>query len=86
MTGDGGGDTTIYRKTELKNIINVNGETVTSFAVTKDGLVYSFGSNNKNCLGRTGTATPALVVGLKDIVTIKTYSNHVIALSKHGEM
>jgi alpha-tubulin suppressor-like RCC1 family protein len=73
-----------------KVTIAVDASTVTSYALTSDGQVYSWGNNTfgKLGIGISGglRATPSLVQGLNDvfITSISAGATHMLAVSSNG--
>lgn len=59
-------------------------------ALSEAGRVYTWGRDSKTgCLGHgttTSTETPKQVEGLKDVADIQTGTNHVVALTKQGQV
>ena len=72
----------------MTDFIEVAGTGSHFLALRKDGTVWAWGSNEYGQLGyatpKNYSATPQLVVGLKDIVSVATGSEHSLALDKQG--
>jgi alpha-tubulin suppressor-like RCC1 family protein len=59
----------------------------TSLALAEDGTVWAWGANPSSVFGDPNAparSTPALVVGLTDVVAIATRARHVLALDAEG--
>ncbi|MBK7300362.1 MAG: hypothetical protein IPI79_08310 [Moraxellaceae bacterium] len=73
---------------KMTDFIEVAGTGSHFLALHKDGTVWSWGSNKEGQLGYATTqnysATPQLVVGLKDIVSVATGYDFSLALDKQG--
>jgi len=73
----------------LNNIIQAIAGSWHSLALTKNGLVYSFGRNQSGQLGLGDTNDrnfPILILGLKNIKQIATGSSHTLAVTKDGQV
>ncbi len=74
----------------LADISDIAGGPAGGYALTRDGHVFAWGPNTKGQLG-TGTAavearTPALVPGVRDVVSIATVSGAAVAVTKDGRV
>ena len=73
---------------KMTDFIEVAGTGGHFLALRKDGSVWAWGNNKYGQLGyatpKNYSATPQQVVGLKDIVSVATGSEHSLALDKQG--
>ena len=74
----------------LNNIVMVAAGTASSFAVDRNGAVWSWGSNFDGRLGDGSSvvfrATPAQVVGLTDVQALSAGGSHVLALTRDSSV
>jgi len=75
----------------LENVIAIEAGDATAIALTNDGYVWSWGSNQNNALGRVGDHTMAMRVTtatgyLNNIVSITAGDRHMLALDANGNV
>jgi alpha-tubulin suppressor-like RCC1 family protein len=71
------------------DVIQISSGSLHSLALTKDGLVYSFGNNQFGQLGLeylSYAETPTLIPGLDDVNHIASGCNHSLALKNNGKL
>lgn len=74
----------------LADVADIAGGPAGGYALTRAGRVFAWGSNSKGQLG-TGRAaveerTPALVPGIRDVVSIATVSGAAVAVTSDGRV
>jgi alpha-tubulin suppressor-like RCC1 family protein len=74
----------------LAGVTDIAGGPAGGYALTRDGLVYAWGGNQKGELG-TGVASaevraPAVVPGLRDVVSIATVARAAVAVTQDGRV
>jgi alpha-tubulin suppressor-like RCC1 family protein len=71
-------------------VLGVSSKTVSGYALTRDGRVYSWGGNVKGEMGTGGTSwefqLPALVPGVRDVVSIATVNGAAVVVTRDGRV
>lgn len=73
----------------IPNATSVHCGRYSTYILTSDGKVYSFGRNNKGQLGlghTNSTNTPTLISGLANVVALDARAEHVLAYTTAGQL
>ena len=69
----------------INNVVDISAGSNHVLLLTKDGKVYSFGSNSYSQLGRNGnTLVPEEITTLENVTKISAGSYHSMAVTEDG--